>query len=327
MRRLLFIVCCCGLSLAAPAGADGAGGPVPPQQGGAGVSAPGSDLGFVATVVGRSTLVQRVRHGTGTVERFRLIDGSFGVPGVAYDGSATGLSADGGTLVLADAGRQMRTRTRLVVLDARTLRPRARIVLPGFFTVDAISPDGRWMYVVHYTSATDLNRYEVRAYDLRTRRLLAKPVIDPREPDEKMQGLPVTRVMSADGRWAYTLYQSLDGAPFVHALDTAGRTAACIDLDDLTNDDLSEARLVLAGGTLRVDGPGGPLALVDTRTFKVRGPAAAAAPRPPAPAPAAARDDTGGGDVPWELTLLALVPLVGLAVVSRRRRRRVVTRH
>jgi hypothetical protein len=141
-----------------------------------------------------------------------------------------------------------------------------------------------------------------------------------------MQGVPVTRVMSADGRWAYTLYQSLDGVPFIHALDTAGRTAACIDLDDLTNDELSEARLVLAGGTLRVDGPAGPLALVDTRTFAVRAPAPprAAAPAPAAPAPA--RDDAGGG-VPWELTLLAFVPLVGLAVVSRRRRRRVAARH
>jgi hypothetical protein len=158
--------------------------------------------------------------------------------------------------------------------------------------------------------------------------MIVKPVIDPREPDEKMQGVPVTRVMSADGRWAYTLYQSLDGAPFIHALDTAGRTAACIDLDDLTNDDLSEARLVLAGGTLRVDGAAGPLALVDTRTFAVRAPAPprAAAPAPAPRPPAPARDDAGS-DVPWELALLAFVPLVGLAVVGRRRRRRVAARH
>ncbi len=239
------------------------------------------------------------------------------MPGVAYDGSTTGLSADGATLVLSEMQRSYPVkRTRLVVLDARRLRPRARIVLPGWFTVDAISPDGRWMYLIHYTSVSNTNHYEVRAYDLRNRRMVTKPVIDPREPDEKMQGLPITRVMSADGRWAYTLYQRPDEAPFIHALDTQGRTAACIDLDGLTSNDVGEARLALAGGgaTLRVDGAYGPATLVDTRTFVVRRPTAA--PARPAPAPRAA--ETGGG-VPWGLALVALIPLAGVALVARRR--------
>jgi hypothetical protein len=272
-------------------------------------------------------LVERIRRDGGVVERTRLIAGSYGVPGVAYDGSTTGLSADGATLVLAEMQRSYPVkRTRLVVLEARGLRPRARIVLPGWFTVDAISPDGRWMYLIHYTSVSNTNHYEVRAYDLRNRRLIAKPVIDPREPDEKMQGLPITRVMSTDGRWAYTLYQRPDEAPFIHALDTQGRTAACIDLDDLTADDIADARVTLAdgGATLRVDGPAGPLALVDTTTFAVRKPAAAPASRPPSPAPR--RADTDGG-VPWELALLALILLAGLAVVVRRRAVRRVVRH
>jgi hypothetical protein len=149
--------------------------------------------------------------------------------------------------------------------------------------------------------------------------MVAKPVIDPREPDEKMQGLPITRVMSPDGRWAYTLYQRPDEAPFIHALDTTGRTARCIDLDGLIADDVGSGRLALAGGTLRVDGEAGSLAVVDLKTFTVRPPAAAApALRPaPAPAPAAAREDAGSG-FPWALLLLGLVPLAGLAVVVRR---------
>jgi hypothetical protein len=257
------------------------------------------------------------------VERTRLLAGRWGVPGVAYDGSATGVSSE--TLVLADARAVYPVkRTRLMLLRTSTLRPFARITLPGWFTVDAVSPDGRWMYLIHYTSISNTNHYEVRAYDLRARRLVSKPVIDPREPDEKMQGIPVTRVMSADGRWAYTLYQRPEEAPFIHALDTQGRTARCIDLDDVSDNDLGEAHLVLTrgGATLRVDGPAGPLALVDTRTWVVRKPPANPTPRP-APAPRQATD-ADGGSVPWELAFVALIPLTGLGVVVRRRRRAAV---
>jgi hypothetical protein len=324
MRRLLVIVLC-GLGLAAPAAADGAGGPVPPQQGGAGVST--GSVNFVAISTGHSTLVERVARGTGTVERFRTIDGSYGVPGVAYDGSATGLSADGGTLVLAETVRAYPVkRTRLLLLRPSTLRPRARISLPGWFTVDAISPGGRWMYLIRYLSVSNTNHYQVRAYDLRARHMVAKPVIDPREPDEKMQGLPITRVTSPDGRWAYTLYQRPEGEPFIHALDTTGRTARCIDLDGLIADDVGSGRLALADGTLRVDGEAGPLAVVDLKTFAVRPPAAAASARRPAPAPAAAHEDAGSG-FPWPLLLLGLVPLAALAAVVRRRRGAAVRRH
>jgi hypothetical protein len=308
MRRLVAIGSCVA-ALAAPAAAEAAGGPVPPVQSGAGVSAPGGNLNYVAVRVGHDTLLQRIRRADGFVERSRRIVGSFGIPGAAYDGTATGLSANERTLVLAAMGRPS-ARTRLLVLDARPLRPRSQVVLPGYFTVDAISPSGRWLYLIHYRSVGN-NDYEVRAYDLERGRLMTEPIVDPREPDEKMQGFPITRTASPDGRWAYTLYANPDGAPFIHALDTEGRTAACIDLDDVTLEDASDARLVLAGGTLRVDGTAGPLALVDNHTFAVR--------RPSAPAPRVSSSGDGGG-VPWFVAFAALVPLAGLAIVARRRR-------
>ena len=229
-----------------PAWALAAGGPISPQQGGVGGSAPGGEVTYIAVGAGNRTVIESVRRAGGAVERFTSLRGSFGIPGVASDGSATGLSADGRTLVLSGGvGRYPILRTHLVVLDALHLRTRARIALPGWFNVDAISPTGRWLYLIHYPSASDTNRYEVRAYDLVERRLVAKPVIDPREPDEAMQGFPMTRAMSADGRWAYTLYDRGGGAPFIHALDTEGRTAACIDLPGLTGADLSGMRLVV----------------------------------------------------------------------------------
>jgi hypothetical protein len=191
----------------------------------------------------------------------------------------------------------------------------------GYVTVDGISRDGHWLYLIHYRSLRDLTDYEVRAYDLRARHLIAKPIVDPREPEEKMQGTPVTRTTSADGRWAYTLYDRGDAAPFIHALDTEGRTARCIDLDDLSGG-LSERRLTLidGGATLRVDGPAGPLALVDTHTFKVRRPRAAASRAAAVGARSRATKDAGGG-VPWPVAFVPLVPLAAAAMVARRGRR------
>ena len=56
------------------------------------------------------------------------------------------------------------------------------------------------------------------ALDLRTGRLRGEPIMDPREPDEQMGGVPLTRTMSPDMRWVYTLYSGEHN--FVHALDT-----------------------------------------------------------------------------------------------------------
>ena len=110
------------------------------------------------------------------------------------------------------------------------MRLRRQIHLRGDFSFDAISPDGRIAYFIEYLSPRDVTAYAVRAYDMRARRLFQEPVVDPNEPDEDMSGVPLSRVSDGEGRWAYTLYSGHEH-PFVHALDTERRTAACIDLD------------------------------------------------------------------------------------------------
>ncbi len=213
-------------------------------------------------------------------------------------------------------------RTRLLVLDTRHLRALALIELPGYFTVDAISPTGRWLYLIHYKSSSTANSYEVRALDLTRRRLLRKPVVDPREPDEKMQGLPLTRTTSADGRWVYTLYYRGDEAPFIHALDTATRAAFCVDLPARIGPDISRVRLVLASAeTLRIDRGNTPLAVMDTRTFTVSRHDATG---PPGRGAVTPTRDQGG--LPWPLAIPPLVALIVLALVARRRRRSVTAR-
>src|SRR3954447_5446994 len=299
MRRWLIVSGCVG-ALAAPAGAGAAGGPVPPVRGGPGVTVPASAARYVAVGAGHETIVEQVLRGEGGVGRTRALDGVWGVPAITFDQDTTGLSADGRTLVLGEiATRFPIRRTRLAVLDARRLTVRRRITLPGWFTVDAISPDGRSLYLIRYLRQ-DGSRYEVRAYDLAGRRLIRAPVIDPREPDEKMQVIPLRRAMIPDGRVAYTLYQRPEGAPFIHALDTVAGTAACIDLPSLGVADLGSARLIppAAGRPLIVRVPQRAAGAVGIATGRVS-PGAPPRPQPPAPAPAVAAPDRGAavGDV------------------------------
>lgn len=319
MRRVLVIVCC-GLPFAAPGVSLASGGPVPPIQG-RGISAPRSTVSYVAIGVGRDTVVRRVRHGDGKPEYSIRLSGSFGVAGAANDGSTTGLSADGRTLVLAGlVSTYPQKRTTLVVLDTGRLVARARIALPGYYTIDAISPTGRWLYLIHYVSPNrNLTRYEVRAYDLPRRHLVRQPVIDPRDRGEPMLGVAITRAMSADGRWAYTLYDRPGSTPFIHALDTEQRRAVCVDLPAIPEQDVFSAQLALAntGGTLRVERLGSPVAIVNTRTFAVRAPGAG--PLRPV-ARRASLTSHGGG--PWLPLGAALVAVLGAVAVLGQRSRR-----
>jgi hypothetical protein len=306
--------------LSAPTAAHASGSWVAPVLGGSGITAPGSQSNLIAVPVGPNTVVERVRRGSGGVQAIRLVRGSFGIPGAAQDGSTTGLSADGRTLVIAGLPHiYPPERTQLVVLDAKSLHVGARITLPGFFSVDAIDPTGRWLYLTDYLSSSNGIQYEVRAYDLVSRRLLARPIVDPRHPREKMLGIPLTRTMGGDGRWVYTLYQSFQGAPFIHALDTGGRRAFCVDLPMLKEVGGASARLILMSATaLGVVSNGKVVALMDTRTLAVH------LPLPAKPIPkthAAARESGGDGGLRWVLGIGLVASLAVLIGLVRRRRR------
>jgi hypothetical protein len=205
---------------------------------------------YVTLPAGRNTMLASVQPDGGRVWQSRVLPGRLTIPAVAYDGSAAGLSADGGTLVLIEPRVAFpRARTTLVVLGTGRLTVRRTIRLDGDFSFDAISPRGRLIYLIHYLSVADPNRYEVRAYDLRHARLLPKPVT---VHGEQMHGRPLSRATSRDGRFAYTLYDS-GAIPFVHALDTSTVSAKCIDLDQLKGADTARLHLRLGpGGTLVV---------------------------------------------------------------------------
>jgi hypothetical protein len=82
----------------------------------------------------------------------------------------------------------------------------------------------------------------------------------------------MSRATSADGRWAYTLYDGAGATPFVHALDTVAQSAHCIDLDGIPpGSDMSRLRLRLdgTGEQLLVKRGTSPLFVVDLSTFHV----------------------------------------------------------
>jgi hypothetical protein len=252
------------------------------------------------------------------------------IPAVAADGSPSGLSADQRTLVLIRPRTRLgQKRTRLLLLDPeRRFALKRQIILRGDFSFDAISPDGSKLYVIQYNALTrqnfDPTDYSVRVVDAATGKLDGGPIVDPREPGEKMGGLPVTRTMSRDNRWAYTLYSGAEH-PFVHALDTVGRTARCVDLDALSGrQDLFELRFRLGHGgrDLQIVKNGKAELVVDTRSFVVSRPQAAARARPQH----ASGDGNGGGTGVWPYAgaalLLAMLALASVKPLARATRSR-----
>jgi len=178
---------------------------------------------------GRWTVLARIKLRGGSVTRYGSIRGSYGIPGVTFRGDVGGLSPDGRVLVVAatpSGSSILRPVSRLAVVDAKTLKTRERITLTGDLSFDALSPDGRTLYLIQHTSTRDLQRYRVRAYDLVQRRLLPDAIVDRTEPN--MRGYPLARISGSRGAWVYTLYQG--DAPFVHALDTVHGRAVCLDL-------------------------------------------------------------------------------------------------
>ena len=162
---------------------------------------------FVAaarTSTGRTT-VARIDARTGKPQRAWSLRGPWQVGGV---------TADGRTFALA---RHTRRATILRVGSKRRL-------LRGWRDIEALSPDGRRLYLVHWGR----NDYVLEQLDLASGRLGPTRLAD---PDEKMIGLPSTAVATRDGKWLFTLYWKGEGEEnFIHALDLQNGVAHCIDL-------------------------------------------------------------------------------------------------
>jgi hypothetical protein len=273
MRRLAALATA-ALAVVVPAGAQASGPWLGVTDGGPGVAA--QEVQYVTALQGSSTIVT-ARDESGAVVSTATVAGKWGLPLVTLNQDVGGLSRDGRVLVLAQpytGSGELRTSTVFAVLRTHPLALRTTVTIRGDFGYDALSPDGRTLFLIQHASQRNLLSYRVRAYDLGTGKLLSRVIADKRQRSWLMNGMPIRRATSADGRWVYTLYSGSDNYPFVHALDTRTRTAVCIGLPwdwSTAGDSIYGAQLTLAGGKLRIVGGGlnAKRFALDTRTFAV----------------------------------------------------------
>ncbi|HET8814232.1 MAG TPA: M14 family zinc carboxypeptidase [Solirubrobacterales bacterium] len=281
----------------APAKVAGKGVGISPAP--AGVVAPGSPYRYVTLNpklgVGMPTIVQRIERAGGRIDRWWRLRGSYYLPAVAYDLSGGGLSGDGRTLLLQRFTPAYPPKTsRFAVLDTavhlrhpvrpgekRPLHAVRRIEIPGFYSVHAVSPDGTTAYLTRHHPRRSIAFFELRTFDLISERLAADPVADPGAPPGPMEGVPITRAVGPNGRWAYTLYDDNGGIPFLLGLDTATGELRKIELPQLRYrralflvrmrvERGGRSLVIFSRSTVHGHAPTPPLVVVDTKTFAVR---------------------------------------------------------
>ena len=296
LAKLTF--CLAVLAAIAVPNAVASGGPLFVDVGGAGIVHGPTRFVPVVNNSGNDTTLEAISAKDGTVGATLDLVGQWGVPATAA--GPEGISRDGSRLVLGDVADGQTSPSLFFVVDPRRMRLVTPIALKGYFSFDALSPDASKLYLIQYTrGGGDVSHYVVRAYDLRANRLLPGRVADRTQKSWVMEGYPITRTTSADGRWVYTLYTNPSGYPFIHALDTVRGVAHCVGIPMANQNGIYNIVLGLHGRTLSVHWRSGrPFVNVNTATWRVT--------------------PAHRGTFPWWApAFLALVPL---ALLLRRRR-------
>jgi hypothetical protein len=182
---------------------------------------------------GGSTRVQFTTPEGGDLPVRIAVPGAWRLPTIGVAKVASGLSADGSTLVLEEAldttPASTASTTRFALVAPTTTKAPRIVTLRGSFVFDVLSPDGRWLYLLEYVGGGDQTHYQVRRFDVAAGTLMDGAIVDKRNIDEQMNGYALTQEVGRNGM-TYTLYRRPKGA-FVHALDTTQGIAFCIDLE------------------------------------------------------------------------------------------------
>lgn len=207
-----------------------------------------------ATIEGDSTIVRDVLVQPGLGGPRLRLPGRWKLPTIGLDATPAGRSLDGSTIALVEGAYEpSAARSRFAIVEHRLLDhvqtagdaplELARVIeLPGAYEFDALSPDGRILYVVQHLDAEHGGRYQVRAIDMPTGVMRDAVIADKGNPDERMAGSPIAQLRQPNGL-VLTLYRGPEH-PFIHALMSTEAWALCIDLPaDATFDGAGATRV------------------------------------------------------------------------------------
>ena len=254
MKRLIVLALSFSLSLALAACGGSQSGAHPDASG---------DVGGLRVTQDNGTTVLR------SDERTQTLQGRFEHARVAPGFPTDGQSRAADMVVLQDvANAGTATTSRFAIVDATLKSPAKLVELQGDFDYDAVSPTLDTLYLVSHFSVERPDQYAVRSYNVAAGTLDEQIVADKSAVLEgPMAGRPISRATSESGEWVYTAYRGEHA--FVHALNTVGKYAVCIDLPHrvATVSDW-QLRLDEARATLIATSPStGAAARMDTTNF------------------------------------------------------------
>lgn len=257
----------------------------------AGTPAPGWSRVYTIVVGSGGSTLKAVDVKTGSVLHQTRLDANYELPARGYLGRPGGLSENGQWLVLQRHDGS--TRSSFLVFGTNFAAPPRGADLSGDFDFDAVTNDGRTLYLVEYTDAAHL-LYRVRQYNLSAGYLDPHVVVDKTAGTLAMSGVRLTSVTSPGGQYVYSLYVNGRHGPFIHALDTERAVAVCVFLQNVKSTPDQEQRWaeVISGDGRTLYAVNGSLGLITqidvSRAFASITRTAAFAPIQAATRPAAA---------------------------------------
>ena len=190
---------------------------------------------YTAVPQNGQTVISVINTQTGTTIRSFTIPGTYTTSAYSYDNAV--VSSTGQWLAL----RQYTSATNLTTIalvDTQAGKRIQTINLSGDYTLDAISPGGKALYLLQKLNDTP-GHYYVRVYDIANNQLVETPIVDKEASnpagDPNMSGIAITRQMLTDGTEAFTLYiDTRHNLAFIHILPLNDQVqppiARCIDL-------------------------------------------------------------------------------------------------
>jgi hypothetical protein len=190
---------------------------------------------YAVTGSGAATVLEEVDTTTGKTVDSAATDAGFALPSLGPSARPLGLSPNSVHLVLEatpPGAAQRQAISRFLIYDTTHLRRAPlRASLPGNFTYDGISNDGRNLYLLEDLGLqTAGGGYHVRRYDVTAGALDPAIIVDKRTGETSLSGAPTDSVTSLDGSWQFTVYAFGAQSPFVHALNLNDAISFCIDL-------------------------------------------------------------------------------------------------